>query len=143
MVEEAAEGPLAEGLVVLGVQDELVPQVVGDLRGHRHRLQFALQVREDELAQSVRAQAGTASGVSSWIVLAPPVEQAARTARNQASLPRRRWRSALAEAVRFELTDLRSPVFKTGALDHSATLPGSGRRILVSTQAAALRSQRT
>ena len=30
----------------------------------------------------------------------------------------------LAEAVRFELTDLfKSPVFKTGAIDHSATLP--------------------
>ena len=33
----------------------------------------------------------------------------------------------LAEAVRFELTDgFPSPVFKTGAIDHSATLPGSG-----------------
>ena len=30
----------------------------------------------------------------------------------------------LAEAVRFELTDpYESPVFKTGAIDHSATLP--------------------
>ena len=30
----------------------------------------------------------------------------------------------MAEAVRFELTDLfKSPVFKTGAIDHSATLP--------------------
>ena len=30
----------------------------------------------------------------------------------------------LAEAVRFELTDpCGSPVFKTGAIDHSATLP--------------------
>ncbi len=30
----------------------------------------------------------------------------------------------LAEAVRFELTDgFPSPVFKTGAIDHSATLP--------------------
>ena len=31
----------------------------------------------------------------------------------------------MAEAVRFELTDgFPSPVFKTGAIDHSATLPG-------------------
>ena len=31
----------------------------------------------------------------------------------------------LAEAVRFELTDLLQPaVFKTAAIDHSATLPG-------------------
>ena len=30
----------------------------------------------------------------------------------------------MAEAVRFELTDpFESPVFKTGAIDHSATLP--------------------
>jgi hypothetical protein len=34
----------------------------------------------------------------------------------------------LAEAVRFELTDsFPSPVFKTGAIDHSATLPGAGK----------------
>jgi hypothetical protein len=33
-------------------------------------------------------------------------------------------RAFLAEAVRFELTDgCPSPVFKTGALNHSATLP--------------------
>jgi hypothetical protein len=33
----------------------------------------------------------------------------------------------LAEAVRFELTDsCESPVFKTGAIDHSATLPEGG-----------------
>ena len=38
----------------------------------------------------------------------------------------------LAEAVRFELTDgFPSPVFKTGAIDHSATLPlGLQRAIL-------------
>ena len=35
-----------------------------------------------------------------------------------------RFAGFLAEAVRFELTDLfKSPVFKTGAIDHSATLP--------------------
>jgi hypothetical protein len=33
----------------------------------------------------------------------------------------------MAEAVRFELTDsFPSPVFKTGAIDHSATLPVPG-----------------
>ena len=36
---------------------------------------------------------------------------------------------ALAEAVRFELTGpCEPPVFKTGAIDHSATLPRGGRR---------------
>ena|GEM_PF-1543655 len=37
------------------------------------------------------------------------------------------WQGFLAEAVRFELTDgFPSPVFKTGAIDHSATLPVPG-----------------
>ena len=36
------------------------------------------------------------------------------------------FRGVLAEAVRFELTDpCGPPVFKTGAIDHSATLPKS------------------
>ena len=35
--------------------------------------------------------------------------------------------SNLAEAVRFELTGpFEPPVFKTGAIDHSATLPAGG-----------------
>ena len=35
-----------------------------------------------------------------------------------------RFALCMAEAVSFELTDLfKSPVFKTGAIDHSATLP--------------------
>ena len=38
--------------------------------------------------------------------------------------PKARLAEGLAEAVRFELTDpFESPVFKTGAIDHSATLP--------------------
>jgi hypothetical protein len=37
--------------------------------------------------------------------------------------------SDLAEAVRFELTGpCEPPVFKTGAIDHSATLPGVDNR---------------
>ena len=44
--------------------------------------------------------------------------------RNQKSPVRGLFVGCLAEAVRFELTDLfKSPVFKTGAIDHSATLP--------------------
>ena len=40
------------------------------------------------------------------------------------------FNSNLAEAVRFELTngDYPSPVFKTGAFNHSATLPSSFNR---------------
>ncbi len=46
------------------------------------------------------------------------------SARNKKCAGRRIFNGSLAEAVRFELTDLfRSPVFKTGAIDHSATLP--------------------
>ena len=41
-------------------------------------------------------------------------------------LPQATAPCCLAEAVRFELTDgCPSPVFKTGAIDHSATLPGN------------------
>ena len=37
------------------------------------------------------------------------------------------WMGILAEAVRFELTGpFEPPVFKTGAIDHSATLPAGG-----------------
>ena len=44
--------------------------------------------------------------------------------RNEKCAGRRISIGSLAEAVRFELTDLfKSPVFKTGAIDHSATLP--------------------
>ena len=44
--------------------------------------------------------------------------------RNEKSPARGLFIRSLAEAVRFELTDpFESPVFKTGAIDHSATLP--------------------
>ncbi len=44
--------------------------------------------------------------------------------RNEKSPVRGLFIGVLAEAVRFELTDpCESPVFKTGAIDHSATLP--------------------
>ena len=44
--------------------------------------------------------------------------------RNEKCAGRRIFIRSLAEAVRFELTDpFESPVFKTGAIDHSATLP--------------------
>ena len=43
---------------------------------------------------------------------------------NKKSPARGLFNDCLAEAVRFELTDpFESPVFKTGAIDHSATLP--------------------
>ena len=46
--------------------------------------------------------------------------------RQQKSRPEAACSCAMAEAVRFELTDgCPSPVFKTGAIDHSATLPGN------------------
>ena len=47
--------------------------------------------------------------------------------RNAKRARRRVISRSLAEAVRFELTDpCESPVFKTGAIDHSATLPWGG-----------------
>ena len=47
--------------------------------------------------------------------------------RNEKCAVRRILIGVLAEAVRFELTDpFEPPVFKTGAIDHSATLPAGG-----------------
>ena len=47
--------------------------------------------------------------------------------RKQKSPVRGFFYDPLAEAVRFELTDpFEPPVFKTGAIDHSATLPAGG-----------------
>ena len=39
-----------------------MPQVVGDLRGHRHEAAAAQQVREEELAQALRDQHAVARG---------------------------------------------------------------------------------
>ena len=47
--------------------------------------------------------------------------------RNEKSPVRGLFIGCLAEAVRFELTGpFEPPVFKTGAIDHSATLPAAG-----------------
>ena len=47
--------------------------------------------------------------------------------RNEKSPVRGLFIGVLAEAVRFELTGpFEPPVFKTGAIDHSATLPAGG-----------------
>ena len=52
----------------------------------------------------------------------------------------------VAEAVRFELTNgFPLPVFKTGAIDHSATLPnrvGSSRHILTSSRPVGFRQKK-
>ena len=46
---------------------------------------------------------------------------------NEKSPARGLFIGCLAEAVRFELTGpFEPPVFKTGAIDHSATLPADG-----------------
>ena len=38
------------------MQDELVPEIIGDLRGHADELPPALQVGQEKLAQAVRDQ---------------------------------------------------------------------------------------
>jgi len=50
VVHEAPEGFAAEGGVFAGVEDEVVPDLVGGLRGHGH-IAAALLVRQEELAQ--------------------------------------------------------------------------------------------
>ncbi len=56
VVEELAEGLVAELLVVPGMQDEFVPQVVHHLGRHRHVALAALEVGEKELAQALGHQ---------------------------------------------------------------------------------------
>lgn len=56
MVQEMAERLIAECLVVPRVQDQLMPQIVRDLRGHGDELAAALQVSQKELAQRACGQ---------------------------------------------------------------------------------------
>ncbi len=55
---------------------------------------------------------------------------------NKKAPVRRFFIEYVAEEVRFELTDpFGSPVFKTGAIDHSATLPVDGNIVAASSGA--------
>ncbi|RBJ86224.1 hypothetical protein C3L29_003940 [Pseudomonas sp. MWU12-2534b] len=56
VMEELAEGLVAEGLVIPGMQDEFMPQVVHHLGRHRHVALAALEVGQEELAQALGHQ---------------------------------------------------------------------------------------
>ena len=58
VVHEATESPLAELLIVAGIEDEFVPQVIDDLRRHRDELPAAQQMRPEELPQGARHRVG-------------------------------------------------------------------------------------
>lgn len=55
-MHEAAERLFAEIIVVPRIQDQLMPQIVRDLRWHGDELATALQVSQKELAQRARRQ---------------------------------------------------------------------------------------
>lgn len=50
VMEKAAEGVAAKDLVVLGVENELMPEIIHDLAGHRNKCPAAFQVCEEKLA---------------------------------------------------------------------------------------------
>jgi hypothetical protein len=56
VMQKLAKRAVAEQVVVARVEDELVPQVVHDLRGHRDVLLTALQIRQKELTKRVAGQ---------------------------------------------------------------------------------------
>ncbi|POA59734.1 hypothetical protein C1889_00715 [Pseudomonas sp. FW507-12TSA] len=62
VVQELAEGLVAERLVLPGMEDELMPQVVHHLGGHRHIALAALEVGQEELAQPLRHQLAVLEG---------------------------------------------------------------------------------
>src|SRR5882724_11730016 len=80
VVEETAERAAAERVVVAGVQDEFVPEIVGDLRGHRDVALAAHQIGEEELPQAPRDQRAVLA-LKARVVLLQPLEQAARPAK--------------------------------------------------------------
>src|SRR6185436_10444605 len=77
VVEEAAEGTAAERVVVARVQDEFVPEIVGDLRGHRDVALAAHQVGEEKLPQAPRDQRAVLAR-EAYVMLLQPLEQPAR-----------------------------------------------------------------
>ena len=79
MVEEAAEGAPAERVVLARVQDEFVPEIVGDLRGHRDVALAAHQIGEEKLPQAPRDQRAVLA-LKAGAMLFQPLEQPARPA---------------------------------------------------------------
>ena len=79
VVEEAAEGAAAERVVLARVQDEFVPEIVGDLRGHRDVALAAHQVGEEKLPQAPRDQRAVLA-LKAGVMLLQPLEQPRRPA---------------------------------------------------------------
>lgn len=62
VVQEAAEGALAEVLIVAGVENEIVPEVIGDLGWHGDVFEAALEIAEKELPQGMADQLAVLEG---------------------------------------------------------------------------------
>ena len=79
VVQEAAEGAAAERVIVARVEDEFVPEIVGDLRRHRDVALAAHQIGEEELPQAARDQRAVLA-LEAGMMLLQPLEQPARPA---------------------------------------------------------------
>src|SRR5207253_6501076 len=79
VVEETAEGAAAKRVVVARVEDEFVPEIVGDLRGHRDVALAAHQIGEEKLPQAPRDQRAVLAR-KARVMLLQPFEQSARPA---------------------------------------------------------------
>jgi hypothetical protein len=55
-MQEGAKCPAAEALIVARVENEFVPEIVGDNRRHRHEAAPAHQVSDEELPKPTRDQ---------------------------------------------------------------------------------------
>src|SRR5439155_19180631 len=71
VVKETAEGAAAKRVVVARVQDEFVPEIVGDLRGHRDVALAAHQIGEEKLPQAARDQRAVLARKARVMLLQP------------------------------------------------------------------------
>ena len=79
VVQEAAEGAAAERFVIARVEDELVPEIVGDLRRHRDMAFATPEIGQEELAQTARNERAVLA-LEAGMLLLQPFEQPGRPA---------------------------------------------------------------
>ena len=66
-MQEATKGLNAEVVVGLGIENELVPEIIGDLRRHGNGLEATLEVSQEELLQGLSDQLAI-SGCKTWVL---------------------------------------------------------------------------
>jgi hypothetical protein len=66
-MQEATKGLGAELVVGLGIENERMPEIVGDLRRHGNGLAATLEVSQEELPQGLGDQLAI-SGCKAWVL---------------------------------------------------------------------------